>query len=123
MNSKTYQSTNISRRFPIAVFAIVLMMLPLQAFASHAAGGTCKHKGGLYSLCNPKEGGKSCTRGTQTGKCSQHAKGCTCDLSRAPVLENAITDFRESFDVILASDDLPPSLPAGLASQITQQRR
>ena len=55
MNSKTYQSTYISRRFSIAVFAIVLMTLPFQAFASHAAGGTCKHKGGLTVFAIPRK--------------------------------------------------------------------
>lgn len=85
----------------VAVAFIVTAAIP--AHAGHPAGGTCKHKGGLYSLCDPKESGKKCKRGSQNGVCTQQAKGCTCDTDRAPVLDNAITDFREAFDVILGS--------------------
>ncbi len=97
---------NFSIPFAILV-ALSFITGSLQVYASHPAGGTCKHKGGLYSLCAAGQGGKKCTRGTQKGKCSQQAKGCTCDTDRAPILDAAITDFREAFDVILASPGLP----------------
>ena len=94
--------------FPFAILvALSFITGSVQVYASHPAGGTCKHKGGLYSLCATGQGGKNCTKGTQKGKCSQQAKGCTCDTDRAPVLDAAITDFREAFDVILASPGLP----------------
>ena len=116
MNTRTRLS-GARYRFLAAVITAALMMLPVQALGTHPAGGSCKHDGGLYSICAPKQGGKKCTRGTQKGRCSQHAKGCTCDLGTAAMLENAITDIRESFDVILASDELPPLPLPGLACQ------
>jgi len=65
---------------------------------------------------SPSREGKH-AKGIRKEESARNMQRVAPDLSRAPVLENAITDFRESFDVILASDDLPPSLPAGLACQ------
>lgn len=111
-------SSLFSRPALAIVLTLNVVVATTLAHAGHPAGGTCKHKGGLYSLCDPKESGKKCKRGSQNGVCTQQAKGCTCDTDRAPVLDNAITDFREAFDVILASEELPPAVvPQATACQ------